>query len=287
MNSVIILLGQRVRSGTNFVGSTLAMHPDVVTVPSDKSLGEFNLFRDRAIVDKVFNSVKRTGFGMDIKDDDLKLYMEAYGKSWIDFLVTRFSIPQDKTIFLKSYVIDNLDLWRMSFPSAKIAIIYRDGRDNVISSITASNDTRTWHGFDRNLKKRINFYSGRSFINHSKHWAKTARKVINYIEDNQEVSAFKYESLNNSKSEISKLLKYYDLRQDDSILQKCLDAPVVGSSFNLETNEAKPNWQPDNNKANYRFSNKYAKWNIFKKWIFKQIASKELVDLNYELDNKW
>ena len=89
-------------------------------------------------------------------------------------------------------------LWRAAYPNAKIAIIYRDGRDNVISSVKASNDRRAWHKFNMSLKKRINFYSGRYFINHAKEWKRTAKNVLK-IEESFRVSKFKYEDLNNSE----------------------------------------------------------------------------------------
>ena len=287
MNKIIILLGQRVRSGTNFVGSTLSMHPDVVTVPPDKSLGEFNLFRDRAIVDDVFNSIKKTGFGMDIKDDDLELYLKMYGESWLKFMIDRFEIPPDKTIFIKSYVINNLDLWRMSFPDTKIAVIYRDGRDNVMSSVRASYDKRQWHGFTRDIKKRFNYYSGRSFINHTLHWVKTA-KVIAHLLDKNEVQAFRYEDLTNSHSGIEDLLKYYNLAINHSIIERCLQAPVVGSSFGIGSGRTiKPNWKPDHDKSKFTFTEKWRNWGPIKKLVFKRLAGETLVALNYESNFDW
>lgn len=197
MNDIIILLGQRVRSGTNFVGSTLAMHPNVVTLPSHVSLGEFNLFKDRSIIDTTFDAVSRMSFGMGITEDDHDVFLEHYGKLWLNFIINKYKVQEGKTIFVKSYVIENIDLWRRSFPNSKIAIICRDGRDNVISSVRASNDYRNWHSMVLKLKKRINYASGRSFINHSKHWVKTAKTVLD-LKENDYLKVFKYEALNNS-----------------------------------------------------------------------------------------
>lgn len=285
MNDVIILLGQRVRSGTNFVGSTLSMHPDVVTIPLDKSLGEFNLFRSRTIAFE-FNDVANSSFGMDLSNDDLKMYLEAYGASWIRFLKTKYEIPDQKTIFIKTYVIHNIDLWKMSFPDAKIAVICRDGRDNVISSVKASNDSRGWFSIGLKLKKAFNYTSGRSFIKHTKAWVETAEKV-NEIMHTKDVKVFKYEELNDSEDGIMELLSYYGLRVDNEILGKCMNAPVVGSSFRYNSTHSKPNWTADVDKTKYHFTKKWIHWGLLKKNIFKILASKAMKQLGYEGDTNW
>jgi hypothetical protein len=287
MNNIIILQGKRVRSGTNFVGSTLSMHPDVITLPSNVSFGEFNLFRDRSIIDTCFKNISETSFGMDINNNDLDLFLELYGEQWLRLLIKKHEVPVGKTIFIKSYVIDNVDLWKKAFPNSKIAIITRDGRDNVISSIKASNDHRNWHSHIVRLKKRVNYYSGRLFLNHTKHWVKTAKSVLD-IEEDMYINKFKYEYLNNSYDNIKTLLKFYDLATNDTIVKTCLNAPVVGSSFGIDTNEVtKPNWTPESDKSKFKFSGKWTHWSFFKKAIFKIIAGQALIKLNYEKSTHW
>lgn len=286
MNRVIILLGQRVRSGTNFVGTTLAQHPDVVTLPKDASLGEFNLFRDRDILDCNFKAVSEMSFGMGITAADSAEFLRLYGELWLQFLIDKYKVPEGKTIFLKSYVIHNLDLWRQAFPNSKIALICRDGRDNVISSIKASNDYRQWHSVSTRLKKRFNFYSGRLFINHTKHWKSTAKVFMNY-QDDLNVKKFKYELLNNSEAGVRSLLDFYELDHTPQVVTDCLHAPVVGSSFGYDTKKGKPNWTPDTNKSNYTFTRKWVRWGFLKKSVFKLLAGQALQELDYETSKDW
>ena len=287
MNKVVILIGQRVRSGSNFVGSSLSIHPDIVTLPPKVSLGEFNLFRDRSILDVCFSNISSSNFGIDFTLEDESLFLEYYGQMWIKFLKDKYQIPDNKVIFIKTYVIHNLDLWKKAFPQSQIAIVYRDGRDNVVSSVRASYDKRTWHNLFLQVKKGINYYSGRSFINHTRHWVKTA-KILNQIEGSNQVQLFKYEDLNNSKSNIKSLLEHYQLNSSDAILEDCLNAPVVGSSFGIKTKDTiKPNWNPVTDKTTFHFSIKWTHWSIIKKLVFKCLAGKELVKLQYEKDRKW
>lgn len=281
------MLGQRVRSGTNFVGSTLFTHPEVVTLPKNASLGEFNLFSDDAIIEKIFNKVAKKSFALGLSNNHLDLFLQQYGLCWLNILVSKFNIPEDKIIFIKSPAIDHIELWKKTFPTSKIGVIYRDGRDNVISSVKASNDERNWHGVMIRLKKRVNYSCGRSFINHSRHWRVTAKKIL-AIQEDSIVKKFKYEDLNNSEEDITRLLKHYDLAIDKAIIQMCLNAPVVGSSFGIDTKDiSKPNWKPDPNKSKFVFTYKWKKWCLLKKIIFKKIAGVELIELGYEKDKNW
>lgn len=287
MNRVIILLGQRVRSGTNFVGSTLHQHPDVVTLPPDKSLGEFNLFTNASIVEEVFDKVVKKSFGMNLSRQELSEFLENYGNCWLRVLLNKFKVSNDAVIFLKSPNILYLNLWQQAFPNSQISVICRDGRDNVISSVKASNDKRSWLTFSMKLKRFINYYSGRSFVNHTKAWVSTAHHVLS-IPQNEQIKWFKYESLLDSENGIRDMLKHFQLDSSPKIIQECLKAPVVGSSYGVSTSkQSKPNWSPDYDKSKYKFTNKWQHWGFYKKAVFKKIAGKALIDLTYEKTSSW
>ncbi|MBT8287835.1 MAG: sulfotransferase [Bacteroidia bacterium] len=287
MNKIIILLGQRVRSGTNFVGSTIAQHPDVMTIPPDRSFGEFNLFTDDTIVSGVYNKVIAKSFASGIREEDLSSFLKRYGVCWMDLIIEKFKIPENKNIFIKSPDISHADLWKQAFPEARIALICRDGRDNVISSVKASNDKKTWHSAWTNLKRRLNYFSGRSFVNHSRMWNLTAKKILK-LNLEPGFMLFKYESLLNSEEQIGRLLDYFNLQTSPEIVKKCLDAPIVGSSFGGgEKGKFKSKWESDHRKEKYQFTNKWNGWGLLKKVVFKRIAGKSLIDLEYESDGNW
>lgn len=284
---VIILLGLRVRSGTNFVGTTLKQHPDIQTIPPTSSSGEFNLFREESIKNKVFNSIANRSFGSGVDKKDFPEFMKLYGNLWIKFLTNKFNLDENKTLFLKSPRVKETHLWQLAFPNAKIVLLCRDGRDNVISSIKASNDKRNWHKLSHKFKKRINYYTGRNFINSSKDWAKNA-KIYREIVETKSLKKIKYEELNNSYQGVESLLDFYDLNSSKDIVEKCLAAPVVGSSFGVNNHKVKkPNWEPNYDKSKFKFTGKWSRWNKIQKDIFKKIAGKQLVDLGYENDLKW
>lgn len=281
MNKVIILLGQRVRSGTNFIGSTLAQHPDVVTFPKHTSFGEFNLFKD-CLIETVYSKVTKESFGLNFNSLDRNLFFNYYGNAWLQTMLKKYDVHPNKVLFIKSPSVKFIALWEIAFPNSRIAIIYRDGRDNVISCVKASNDKRSWHTPLIQFRKKLNYYSGRSFINHVKNWVETSEQVLK-IKESERITKFKYEELNNNKENIEKLLNHFKLKCDKRILEKCMEAPVVGSSFGLETPSiSKPNWCPDNNKSNYVFSNRWKSWSYVRKKVFDLIAGEMLVKMGYE-----
>ncbi|GGH45944.1 hypothetical protein GCM10011364_19750 [Mangrovimonas yunxiaonensis] len=255
-------------------------------VPESTTLGEFNLFRSNEIK-HVYNQISGASFGLNFNQEDEALFFKKYGEMWIEVLCEKYNLPKDKVIFIKSPILSNVELWLKAFPNAKILIVTRDGRDNVISSVKTSNDFRSWHSFWLKFKKRANYFSGRSFINHTKDWRDTARQVFRLSPHNN-LKVMKYEELNNSKKGVEDMLRFYGLKINENILERCLKAPVVGSSVGVNSNGIrKPNWKPDQEKSKFVFSNKWVFWGMGKRMVFKMLAGKELKELGYETDNKW
>lgn len=283
---LIILIGQRVRSGTNFIGSTLSQHPEVQTIPPGKSHGEFNLFSDRSIVDAIENITNKS-FGIKYNENDDVEFYRKFGELCINQLIKKYDLSTSHPIFIKSPIINNYDLWLKAFPDAKFIFLCRDGRDNVISSVKASNDKRSWHNFSTKLKKRLNYYTGRSYLAHIKSWKKTA-SIFNNIHSSEKLFKIKYEDLISSYENLEKLLNFLELESSQSVLSKCLNAPVVGSSFgDTQGKISRSNWKPEHDKSNFVFTEKWKKWGWIKRQVFKKLAGEQLIDLRYEQDNNW
>lgn len=283
---LIILIGQRVRVGTNFIGSTLGNHPEVQSVPPNYTHGEFNLFRDRQI-ENTYQTVSKKSFGLKFNNEDEANFYRKYGELWLNFLVRKFNLNPDKSIFIKSPVIENYDLWLKTFPEAKFIFLTRDGRDNVVSSVKASNDRRNWHTFKIKAKKRINFHSGRSFLNHLKDWKKSA-ELFQTVPEAANIKKIRYDEMLNSFDAFSKIFTFLDINNSEKIIQECLDSPVVGSSFGVENEKvSKSNWSPVQDKSKFKFLNKWSKWGKFKKAVFKFYAGDNLIDLGFEKNKHW
>ena len=283
---IIILIGQRVRSGTNFLGSTLSQHPEIQTIPPEKSHGEFNLFKDRAI-ESVLKNISDKSFGIEYNESDVDEFYETFGNLIINQIVQKYDLNSNQALFIKSPFIANYDLWLKAFPEAKFVFLCRDGRDNVISSVKASLIRKRWFSVWRNLKININLLSGRLFITQIKDWKQTAL-IYDQVATGKNIMKVRYEDLINARNELSQLLDFLELNNSKAIADKCLNAPVVGSSFGKNSKDVtKSNWIPDHDKSKFKFVKKWEKWNVVKKQIFKSIAGKELIRLGYEKNSDW
>ena len=117
-------------------------------------------------------------------------------------------------------------------------------------------------------------------------WRKTG-KILNSIDNTEEIIKVKYENLINSFENLQKLLKFLDINSDKEVVEKCLNAPVVGSSFGANISKQGSNWVPEIDKSKFVFIEKWRKWVWFKKSVFKFLAGKQLIELGYEKDNNW
>lgn len=283
---LIILIGQRVRSGTNFLGSTLGQHPDIQTIPPGKSHGEFNLFKDRA-VSGVLKNISNKSFGVKYDDQDVDEFYSRFGNLILEQLKDKYDLNSEEAVFIKSPFIANYDLWLKAFPEAKFIFLCRDGRDNAISSVKASLIRKSWFSFIRNTKIALNYRSGRLLISQIKDWRKTAN-IYDRVPTSENVIKVRYEDLINSEENLSLLLDFLEVRNTKVIVDKCLNAPVVGSSFGKNSdNTTKSNWIPDHDKSKFKFVKKWEKWNWIKKRAFKAIAAEELIKLGYEKNDQW
>jgi hypothetical protein len=282
---VIILIGQRVRSGTNFLGSTLSLHPEIQTLPQNRSHGEFNLFRSDSIIE-FYNEATLKSFGLKFNEvDKLNFYFE-FGQLWLKLLTEKYELDENKVLFIKTPIIKYHQLWLKTFPDAKFIFLTRDGRDNVISSVRASNIRKKNISSKKKMIKSLNHYSGRSFRAHILDWKATAI-TFDSIKKQKNINKVRYESLVNNFENIQNLLESLELDSSEKTIEKCINAPVVGSSFGLNTKKSASNWIPEKDKSKFVFSNKWEKWNFFKKFIFKALAGRLLVEMDYEKDNNW
>jgi len=282
---LVILIGQRVRSGTNFLGSTLSQHPHIQTIPKESSHGEFNLFRSDSI-ENFYHEASSKSFGINFNDADRLHFYKRIGELWLELLSKKFDLDENKTLFLKTPIISHYELWLKAFPEAKFIFLCRDGRDNVISSVKASNLRKRSTPYKAKVIKSLNHYSGRAFRAHILDWKATA-SIFESIEEQKNIKKVKYEDLVDSSENIKRLLQFLEMDSSEEIIKRCINAPVVGSSFGKNTKGKGSNWIPEKDKSNFKFVNKWSKWGAFKRKYFKLLAGKELIKLGYEKDTNW
>ena len=154
------------------------------------------------------------------------------------------------------------------FPTAKLIVIYRDGRDVVVSDSFFTRD-----------------YGGQtfSFENAVRAWRKDMEAQFRYAEIHA-IHACSYESLlSDGRDVVRRLLDYLGLTYDDALVTRLLDH----SSFRYYTGRDPGQ---ENRKRFYRkgiagdWKNHFNEEN---KRIFKEIAGDLLIQLGYEKDFDW
>jgi hypothetical protein len=190
-----------------------------------------------------------------------------YCRVFFDFLRDRLE-PRGYLLEKSPRQVLEIEHIRSVFPTAKLIVIYRDGRDVAVSD----------HFFTRD-------YGGQpfSFEQAVRNWRTDMEAQFRYAESHQ-VHACSYESLLGDGREVVRgLLDYLGLAYDDELLDRLLER----SSFRYYTGRDPGQ---ENRKRFYRKGIAGDWKNHFgdeEKRIFKDIAGDLLITLGYEKDLSW
>jgi hypothetical protein len=125
----IMIHGQMARCGINFLMDILSKHSDTFRQPND--IYEFHHFMLLDSLDKYIINLKNTIHMKNINEQRLKRHL---GEAWINYLLGYVDDTQ-KHIILKESNVDNLQHFFDYFPSSRLIIVVRDGRNAVASAI--------------------------------------------------------------------------------------------------------------------------------------------------------
>jgi hypothetical protein len=218
------------------------------------------------------------------------------GNLWESYLTRSFH-PRTAYVFVKDPIIDMIELFPYVFPSRKMVLLIRDGRDQIASYERAATALR--QGFlpkIKRVKRRIAFATNIDFARYVRLWRDKARRVLAFrqrfrSDEGNWYHIFRYEDLeSNRDGALARLFEFYGPKCNWQIIENAKSAKVVGSSFlgcgGLETAE-KPNWNAVRRSSSFNPVGRWKSWSKLRKNIFKAIAGKELVALGYEQDDKW
>lgn len=153
---LVMLLGVRPRSGTNWVGDILRQHPDVFDYPN--SLWEFPLLRGTggllAARDEFFAAYPKNAQRMGRND-----LLPLIGSAVVAHLLS-YAEP-GRTVLVKDPSVRYLDFFPALFPFERCLLLLRDGRDVAESTLRSFGD-------------RI------SFEQVCRRWARAARAMLDY-----------------------------------------------------------------------------------------------------------
>ena len=290
------LHGIRGRSGTNYISKIISYHPDIQLVPPGQTTVEFPLLRFAPQWEIPFDQFVNR-FNSKKKDQFRFSGFAAYlGNAWLNYIEDLFTLDS-REVLLKDPSVKHINNFFEFFPKSKLVILVRDGRDNVSSAIKRSHAVLGTISRERQVRNKISNLILWNFINHSSHWAKSAKTILRFDEQFQNSPFAKnyiiirYEDMYLEPRKTSQqLFQFMGVNCNDDLLTNVENADVVGSSFynvNQVEDATKPNWTPTPKNTNFNPVGRWQEWGKLKKMLFKRVAGKELIALNYEDNNDW
>lgn len=234
----VMIHGQMPRCGINYLMDIISQHRHTFRCPNN--IWEFHHFQKIGGLHQYLSQLKSTRHMDDI---DLVRLKGCIGDAWMNYLRSFVEgADQGKTILLKESNVDNLEHFFDYFPTARLILVTRDGRNAVSSALKSNFCTPTIMGriFKYQGWKRLRIPSAFEAI--CQKWNTSAIKVAdltnNTFEDNfDRLLWIRYEDLcQNTSSETEKILNFCQLPAAEFNWDELEKMPVRGSSFLRDSN---------------------------------------------------
>ena len=253
------------RSGTNFVGELINLHPEIHAFPNNiwefpylEGIGELLTFSDR-----FFNSYQRNRTQIDEND-----FLPIFGASAIAYL--HGYVPPDKRMLLKVPDVQFLNHFFTVYPYENLLILTRDGRDLVQSTI------KSW--------------PQRNFADVCRLWDASAKMIINYTKRHADqadrflVTRFE-DAVRSPEATMQRVCDHFGINFDVYPLEEINNLPVKGSSELRD--DGKMTWTPMQKPKGFNPVGRWQSWSDKQKRLFKKICGDTMVDMGYCDDLDW
>lgn len=259
----IIIHGIMKRSGTVYVGELLSLHPDTYSYPN--KIWEIPFLPQTGSIKELqreFFLAYEKNIGMVGEND----FLPIFGASFIRYLYA--FVPEDRRLLVKMPGVQYLNYFYTVFPGESLLLLTRDGRDVVASTI------KTWPQLNFvDVCRRWN-HSARMVLEcHKKYNGRNGYWLARFEDAVKEPSAF-----------VKKVCEGLELDPDKYPYEKIDSLPVIGSSTTLKDGKG---WEWIRKPKGFQPVGRWQHWSVFKKWVFKRVAGKSLIELGYCTDLSW
>jgi protein-tyrosine sulfotransferase len=285
-----ILVGTTTRSGTNFVGSLMSMHPDVAFAAPGNSSAEVRVVRT---MDRWRTAVSELATRSRFLPKDAITWAKfapRLGGVLTDLLWEGSEAKPGQTLFIKDPNPEQLDGLPDLFPDARLVVIVRDGRDAIHSALAVK--PRRSSSKVRLVKRQISHTSGRDTYLFITGWARAVRAVLDFEASPKRAAMgdrylrVRFEDLQADPRAAAELLyRHYGLPVDDELLDEAADSKVVGSTFfgvEEDVRDGRPDWVPRERTDDFKPVGRWESWPKHRIALFDRLAGAELDALGYE-----
>jgi protein-tyrosine sulfotransferase len=261
----VIIHGIMPRSGTVYVGELLRLHPDLRAYPHD--LWEVPFLQ---LAPNIADA--QAEFLWRYRHSEGKLgewdFLPLFAASFLAYL--HADVPQGQRMLIKVPSVKRLDRFFTAFPHEHLLVLVRDGRDVVQST------TKTWPQLQFSLACRRWNQSARMVMACDEHYA---RRESGYW-----LARFE-DAVREPEVFVREACRRFGLDEARYPWDKLGSIPIQGSSSTVRDGEVV--WDPVNRPKGFDPTGRWKSWSGRKKWTFKRIAGKALVDLGYCADLSW
>jgi protein-tyrosine sulfotransferase len=261
---VLIIHGIMPRAGTVYVGELLRLHPDLYAYPHHVWELPFLQHSPRIeALNREFLWSYEQNMGK-IGDRD---FLPLFGASLIAYL--HQATPPGQRMLLKVPSVQHLSQFYTAFPHEHLLLLVRDGRDVVQSTL------KTWP------QLRFSMVCLR--------WRRAARMVLwcdRHFRDRDGYWLARFEdAVREPEVFVQESARRFQLDEARFPYQRIASIPVHGSSATRV--DGKVTWSPVARSRGFRPVGRWQSWSPWRKWLFKQIAGEELIQLGYATDMNW
>jgi hypothetical protein len=266
----VFIIGIMHRSGTNFLCDVLRLHSSFrmpLRVVEDNALKYAPLLVDYA--DKTYASWGSGKVPLDegCKDD----LLADFGGGMVRFL--RRGLDEGARLLTKTPGTANLVTFFRLFPEAKLLILTRDGRDVVESA------SRSW--------------GSRPQAYWMMKWAANARQIRQFVEgpgrghEHTRWRLIRYEDLvTDTATVVRDVLAFVGADPAQFDWDALERLPLRGSSVH-RGEKSEVHWGLVEKPRDFQPIGRWSSWSASRRWLFKRLAGRELIDLGYVGSDQW
>lgn len=259
----IMLHGAMRRSGTNFVGDLLNLHPDLCGYPGDiyevPLLASGHLLSDAQEV--FFKGYQRNRERFGSAD-----FLPLFGAAFIAYLHS--FVPKGQQMLVKVPGVEQIWNFKSIFPNERLVILQRDGRDLVASTI------KSW--------------PNKSFESVCRRWQKSQDLILK-LQSQPEAANICFvnfeDAVADSKTFVKRLFDCLDVNDTRYPYEQVDKLPVKGSSA-LKV-DGKMTWKAMEKPKSFNPIGRWAAWTDQQKRKFKRICGDTLVRSGYSDNLGW
>ena len=255
----LIIHGIMPRSGTVYVGELLRRHPDLHAYPN--RLWELPFLQHTDHILKMQRDFLRT-YQQNVGKIGDRDFLPLFGAAFIAYL--HAFAPEGRRILLKVPGVHHLDRFFAAFPHEHLLVLVRDGRDVVHSTC------KTWPQITFGMACR--------------RWKRSARMVLAchhcYAKRSQGYWLARFEdAVRDPAGFVREACRRFGLDQAAYPFHQVGDLPVRGSTTLSEQGQV--DWAPVQRPSHFSPIGHWRDWSWWRRWRFKRIAGRELIDLGY------